>query len=53
MKKKIKKYGNTAVIVLTKEDLETEGWNIGDFLDLSDVVKIKKRVEKKQNGKNI
>lgn len=46
MKKKIKKYGNSAVIVFTKEDLETEGWNIGDVLDLSDVFKIKKRKKK-------
>lgn len=48
MKKRIKKYGNSAIINFTKEDLETEGWQIGDIINLSDAFKV---LEKKKRGK--
>ena len=43
MRKEIKKYGNTAVIVLTKEDMNGYGWKVGDIIDLSDAVKVVKQ----------
>lgn len=47
MRKEIKQYGNSAVIVLTKEDLKLHNLEIGDVVDLSDVVKVKNKGVKK------
>ena len=46
MRKQIKKWGESAVIVLTKEDLIGYDLKIGDIVDLVDMIK----VEKKGNG---
>jgi len=35
MKKEIKKYGNSAVIVLTKEDLKLNRLSIGNIIDIT------------------
>ncbi len=34
MRKEIKKYGNSAVIVLTKEDLKLEKLKVGDVIEI-------------------
>lgn len=39
MIKRIKKYGQTAIISFTKEELDNMGWEFGTLLDLSDVTK--------------
>jgi hypothetical protein len=41
MKKKIKKIGKANAISFTKEEMENEGWKLGDVLDLSDIVRCK------------
>ena len=40
MRKIIKKYGNSAVIVFTQEELNGYNWKIGDILDLSNSAKV-------------
>jgi len=45
MRKTIKKYGNSAVIVLTQEDMNGYDWEIGNIIDLSDAVKVKHKNE--------
>lgn len=47
MEKIIKKQGNSALIRFTSDEMEINGWKVGDVLDLSDVVKLK---EVKNNG---
>jgi antitoxin component of MazEF toxin-antitoxin module len=47
MKKQIKKYGNSLVIKLDKDEIEWYNLHEGDWLDLSDFVIIKKGVKKK------
>ncbi|MFW6130343.1 MAG: hypothetical protein ACOC56_04090 [Atribacterota bacterium] len=42
MRKKIKKYGNTAIIQLTVEDLENYGLKIGDIIKIDKIEVIKK-----------
>lgn len=49
MRKQIKAYGNTSVIVFTKEDLKGYGWKIGDIIDISDASKIQEMMEGKEN----
>jgi hypothetical protein len=50
LRKKIKKYGNSAVLILSPEDMDVYGWKIGDYLDLSDIVKVKyKKLPKSDN----
>lgn len=49
MIKKIKKYGNTVVINFTKEELEAYGLKVGDFINVSDLTKVK--VKKKRSGR--
>lgn len=49
MRKEIKKIGRATGIVLTKEELKVYDLEIGDFIDLGDICKIKKR--KTKNGK--
>ena len=41
--RKIKKWGNSFVIVLQPTDMDDLGWKEGDELDLEDVVKKKKK----------
>lgn len=41
MRKQIKKWGDSAIIVLSPEDLKTYDLKIGDIIDISDIVKIK------------
>lgn len=47
MRKEIKKWGDSNVIVLTKDDLKV--WNLreGDIVDISDIVVVKRRGAKK------
>lgn len=40
MKKKIKKAGNSPVIYLRKNEMKERNWKEGDWVDLSDAVKI-------------
>jgi len=40
--RKIVKYGNAVVIRLAPQDLEDMDWQIGDLLDITECVKIKK-----------
>ena len=47
MNKKIKQYGNSAIILLDREDLEYYGLKIGDWVNIDDIVKIKKKRKKK------
>lgn len=42
MKTQIKNYGNSKVIVLTPEFLKFHDLKEGDWLDLSDAIKVKK-----------
>jgi len=46
MRKQIKKWGGSAVVVFTKEDLKGYDLKIGDIVDLADMIK----VEKKEDG---
>ena len=41
IRKQIKKIGNSAGIILTKEELRLRRLKIGDVIDISDIVKIK------------
>jgi len=43
MRKEIKKWGDSNVIVLTKDDLKV--WNLreGDIIDIPDIVVVKRR----------
>lgn len=50
MRKEIKKYGNSAVIVLDVEDLRVYDLGIGDVIDVSDIVKVK-RLHKVESNK--
>lgn len=47
MRKQIKQWGDSAVIVLTKEDLKLYGLQIGDIVELDDIVKIQRGEKKK------
>jgi antitoxin component of MazEF toxin-antitoxin module len=47
MRKEIKAWGNSAGIVFTKEDLKCYNAVVGDILDLTDVIIIKKDKEVK------
>lgn len=47
MRKEIKQWGNSAVLVLSTEDMKAYGLEIGDFVDISDIVKVQKEVKKK------
>jgi len=42
METKIKKWGDSKVIVLTKEFCEIRGYNVNDILDISDIFKLEK-----------
>ena len=46
MKRLVKNYGNTLVIVFSKEDQEIYNIEEGDVVDLGDLVVIKKRKKK-------
>ena len=48
MRKEIKQWGNSAGITLTKEDLKVYDAEIGDVIDISDIVIIKKKEGKKK-----
>ena len=41
MRKVIKKYGNSIVIILTPEDMKAWRLKTGDIIDISDIVKVK------------
>ena len=47
MKKIIKKYGSSNVIIFTTEDMKILDASVGDILELSDIVVIKKAKIKK------
>lgn len=47
MRKEIKQWGDSAVIVLTREDLKLYGLQIGDIVELDDIVKIQKEGKKR------
>lgn len=40
MRKQIKRYGNSDVIVFTKEDMSSYGLKTNDVIDLGDIVKV-------------
>lgn len=42
VRKEIKRWGNSCVIVLTREDLKLYNLEVGDVLDISNFVVIKK-----------
>lgn len=48
MRKKIKKWGNAAGILFSREDLELYGLKIGDVVDVSDMSKVDLKVTKKK-----
>ena len=48
MKRLVKNYGNTLVIVFSKEDQEIYDIEGGDVVDLGDLVVIKKKGRKKK-----
>lgn len=51
VRKEIKKWGNSAVIILTKDDLKVRGLKIGDIVDIADLVKVQlKKKERKKHG---
>lgn len=56
-RKKLKKWGNSLVMVMTKEDIDLYGFVEGDIVDISDMfleqVKPKKRRELNENTKKI
>ncbi|MFW6130842.1 MAG: hypothetical protein ACOC56_06610 [Atribacterota bacterium] len=41
LRKKIKKYGNTSIIQIGKDDLENYGWKVGDILEIKDIELVK------------
>jgi len=47
MRKEIKTYGNTNVIVLTKSDLKLYGLNVGDIVELT-ITKVENNALKKK-----
>lgn len=47
MRKEIKQWGNSAVIILTTEDLKVYDLKAGDFVDISDLIKVKGASKKK------
>jgi antitoxin component of MazEF toxin-antitoxin module len=47
MRKEIKQWGDSAVIVFTKEDLRLYNLQVGDIVELDDMVKIQKEGKKK------
>lgn len=51
MWKEIKKWGNSAVIILTKEELKVRKLEIGDVVNIGDLVKIKKMKRGNKNGR--
>jgi len=42
MRTQIKKWGDSSVLILPKEFLKFHDLNIGDWMDISDIVKIEK-----------
>jgi len=47
MRKIIKRYGNSSVIVFTQEDMKAHGWEIGDVIEMPD--SFEKEVEDETN----
>ena len=43
MKKIIKRYGCSNVIILTREDMEIHKLKVGDVIDISDITKVRSR----------
>jgi len=50
--RKVNLYGNRYVIELMKHDLEDLGLSVGDFLNIEDAVKKKKRKSKNETKRN-
>lgn len=46
MRKKIKKWGNSAGILFSRGDLELYDLEIGDIVDIEDIVKVRRRKNK-------
>ncbi len=40
MRKEIKRWGNSAVIVLTKEDLKLRKLKVGDIVNIEELIKV-------------
>jgi len=49
LKKQIKKYGNSLVIVFTKEDEKVYNIKKGDIIDVSDIVKLKNGFKRRRS----
>lgn len=47
LRKKVKRWGNNLVIVFTQEDEEVYGLTEGDVIDISDMLKQKKKEVRK------
>jgi len=43
MRKELKKWGDSVVIVISPEDLKVYGLEIGDFIDIPNIIKIKEK----------
>ena len=41
MKKQIKQYGNSLIITFDKEDIDFYNLEVGDWIDLDDIIKVK------------
>lgn len=54
MRKQIKKIGNSAGIIFSLEEMKGYNLEVGDFVDISDLVKVvaKKKPQKKKKEKN-
>jgi antitoxin component of MazEF toxin-antitoxin module len=46
MRKQIKKWGDSFVIILSPEDMKGYDLKLGDIVDVSDMVKIKRKEKK-------
>jgi antitoxin component of MazEF toxin-antitoxin module len=46
LRKKIKKYGGSLVITFDKEDVERYKLNDGDWIDIENIIPVKKEVKR-------
>ncbi len=48
MKTQIKKWGDSSIIILGKEYMKYNNFNVGDWIDISDIVKVNKNKNEKK-----
>ena len=51
MKTQIKRYGTSNVIILSREFMKFKDLQVGDWLDMNDVVKVKEEQNDKESTK--